>query len=67
MNEEMAKEAHEILNEMTREDLITIDNALVMLARYEYEATHDTKQANQATHAINRIARRLNLISEVLA
>lgn len=52
------------LNEMTRADLITMDNALIMLARIEHRWTGDTAQADVATRALNRIAVRYGLVSE---
>jgi hypothetical protein len=52
------------LNEMTRDDLIAIDNALISLARFEHKETKNTVQADRATKALNRIAIRYNLASE---
>jgi len=51
------------LNELTREDLIAIDNALIMLARYEHAATKNTSAADAATKALHRIAVRYSLVS----
>lgn len=50
------------LNELTRDDLIAIDNALIVLARHEHAATKNTAHADQATKALNRIAVRYGLV-----
>lgn len=52
------------LNEMTREDLIVIDHALIMLARIERRDTNNTEQTDKATRALNRIAVRYSLVPE---
>jgi hypothetical protein len=50
------------LNELTRTDLITIDHALIMLGRWEYRETKNTKNADKAMNALNRIAVRYSLV-----
>jgi hypothetical protein len=50
------------LNELTRTDLIAIDEALIMFARLEMVAKKNTKNADKATKALNRIAVRYNLV-----
>lgn len=52
------------LMELTRDDLIEIDNALIMLARQEHKETGNTVQADKATKALNRIAVRMNLVPQ---
>jgi hypothetical protein len=50
------------LNELTRTDLIAIDEALIMLARWEMLANKNTHFADKATKALNRIAVRYSLV-----
>ena len=50
------------LNELTRDDLIALDNALIMLARYEHAATKNTTISDKAIRSINRIAVRYGLV-----
>jgi hypothetical protein len=49
------------LNELTRNDLIKIDTALILLARHEHARTGNTVSADIATKAMNRIAVRYGL------
>jgi hypothetical protein len=51
------------LNELTRTDLIAIDEALIMLARYESLANKNTYFTDKGTKALNRIAVRYSLVS----
>lgn len=51
------------LNELTREDLIILDRALIVLARYEHNHTKNTIHADRATKILNRIAVRYGLVS----
>jgi hypothetical protein len=50
------------LNELTRIDLIAIDDALIMLAKWEQLANKNTQNADKATKALNRIAVRYSLV-----
>jgi hypothetical protein len=50
------------LNELTRTDLIAIDDALIMLGRWEHRETKNTKNADKAVNALNRIAVRYSLV-----
>jgi hypothetical protein len=52
------------LNEMTRDDLMAIDFALIALARFEHKDTKNTVHADRATKALNRIAVRYGLAVE---
>lgn len=53
------------LNELTRDDLVLIDDMLLALAKYEHAATGNTTRADLCTRAINRIAARYGLVEEV--
>ena len=50
------------LNELTRTDLIAIDEALIMLGRWEHLANKNTHFADKGTKALNRIAVRYSLV-----
>ena len=52
------------LNEMTRDDLMAIDFALMALAKFEHKDTKNTVHADRATKALNRIAVRYGLAVE---
>lgn len=49
------------LNEMTRDDLMAINFALIALARFEHKETRNTVHADRATKALNRVAVRYAL------
>jgi hypothetical protein len=50
------------LNELTREDLIMIDTALMILSRAEHKFNGTTWECDKATRALNRIAVRHGLV-----